>query len=50
MRILTKYGGARGRVLGPVVGVFGEASSDLGLLRDLCASEMAQARRVLTHD
>jgi len=41
-RILCEYGGAGGRVLGPVVGAFGEASSDLSLLRDLCASEMAQ--------
>ena len=41
-RVLSEYGGAGGRVLGPVVGAFGEASSDLSLLRDLCASEMAQ--------
>ena len=40
-RTLYEYGGDGGRVLGPVVGAFGEASSDLGLLRDLCASEMA---------
>ena len=40
-RTLYEYGGDGGRVLGPVVGAFGEASSDLGLLRDLCASEIA---------
>jgi hypothetical protein len=39
-RTLYEYGGEEGRVLGPVVGAFGEASSDLGLLRDLCANEM----------
>ena len=40
-RTLFEYGGEGGRVLGPVVGAFGEASPDLGHLRDLCASEMA---------
>ena len=37
---LFEYGNG-GRVLGPVVGAFGEASSDLGSLRDLCAHELA---------
>jgi hypothetical protein len=39
-RTLFEYG-AEGRVLGPVVGAFGEASSDLRSLRDLCAHELA---------
>ena len=37
---LFEYG-IGGRVLGPVVGAFGEASSDLGRLRDLCAHALA---------
>ena len=39
-RTLYEYG-AGGRVLGPTVGAFGEASSDLRNLRDLCAHELA---------
>ena len=34
--------GHDGRVLGPVIGVYGCGSSDLGLLRDLAASELAR--------
>jgi len=34
--------GREGRVLGPVIGVYGSGSSDLGLLRDLAASELAR--------
>ena len=41
MRTLYEYGGKEGRVLGPVVGIFGESSSDLNSLRDLCANELA---------
>ena len=37
---LHEYGNG-GRVLGPAIGAFGEASSDLGSLRDLCAHELA---------
>ena len=37
---LFEYG-IGGRVLGPVVGAFGEASSDLGSLHDLCAHALA---------
>ena len=40
-RTLFEYGNGGGRVLGPVVGAFGEASTDLGNLRDLCAQELA---------
>ena len=39
-RELDEYG-HKGRVLGPVIGVYGGGSSNLGLLRDLAASELA---------
>jgi hypothetical protein len=42
--ILSQYG-IEGRVLGPVVGVFGEASSDLVSLRDLCVHEQERRYR-----
>ena len=40
-RELHEYG-HNGRVLGPVIGIYGCGSSDLGLLRDLAASELAR--------
>ena len=40
-RELNEYG-QNGRVLGPVIGIYGSGSSDLGLLRDLAASELAR--------
>ena len=40
-RELQEYG-QNGRVLGPVIGIYGCGSSDLGLLRDLAASELAR--------
>ncbi len=45
-RELREYGHG-GRVLGPVIGVYGSGSNDLSLLRDLAASELA--RKHLEH-
>ena len=39
--VLAEYG-KEGRVVGPVVGFFGEASTDLGNLRDRAATELAR--------
>jgi len=40
-RELREYG-HDGRVLGPIIGVYGSGSNDLKLLRDLAASELAR--------
>ena len=40
-RKLREYGND-GRVLGPIIGVYGSGSNDLKLLRDLAASELAR--------
>jgi hypothetical protein len=42
VQVLREYGTNGNRVLGPVIGFFGEASSDLRLLRDLAATQMAK--------
>ena len=39
--ILSQYG-EDGRVLGPVIGFFGEASSDLAMIRDMVVSPLAK--------
>jgi hypothetical protein len=40
-RVLREYGGLNGRVLGPVIGYFGEASPDVALIRDLIVHQLA---------
>ena len=40
-RELREYGND-GRVLGPIIGVYGSGSNDLKLLRDLAATELAR--------
>ena len=43
-KVLLEYG-VNGRVLGPVVGFFGEVSSDIIDIRDLCAQELAKRHK-----